>query len=62
MIGIKSNANVKVWINTNWSLNIGMKAKNEYCAVSEIVTVITKYQKSSLNETHNLRRLLSSNF
>lgn len=62
MIGIKSNANVKVWINNNWSLNMGMKAKNEHLVVSEIINVITKSQKSSLCKTHNIGKILSSSF
>lgn len=52
MIGIKDNAQIKVWINTNWSLNTYRKAKTEMSAVDELITLICNFS----NDPH--RKLL----
>lgn len=39
-MGIKHNAEVKVWVNSNWSLSGHRRAQSEEVAVEELVRLV----------------------
>lgn len=63
MIGIKENGIVKVWINSNWSLNSCKKAKNEMSAVEEIIMLVSGFCKDpQVKLLQDIRQIPNINF